>query len=460
MITLDKERIWKEALCELEMLVSKANFSTWFQNTNILELKEGLVLLSVPNSFTCEWIKNKYHKFIIKTLRKIEPTIRSVEYTICNQPLQVYKKSSFKLKEDEYKQKETPQMEINELYESEDSLNPRYSMGNFIVGSFNELAFAAATAVAKNIGNLYNPLFVYGGVGLGKTHLIQATGNKVKELNPKIKIKYTTLEKFANALIQSIQNNQTYDFKENYKKYDLLILDDIQFLAGKQKTQEEFFHIFNTLYENNKQIILSSDRPPKSIQDLEERLRSRFEGGMMADISEPDYESRIAILKSKAQIKNIGVNDEIIEYIATSIKSNIRELEGALTLIGGQVNLLGKNLSLNEIKNILNKNTCSKKKITFNKIIKTVADFYEIEEKNLFEKSRRKEYVLPRQIAMYLLREDFNGSYPYIGQKFGGRDHTTVIHAYEKVSSDLKKDQDLKDRLNKIRGLLYEEQVV
>lgn len=454
---LDPEKLWKEVLSELELLVSKANFSTWLQNTNVVDTKEDIILLSVPNSFTKEWIQNKYHKFIIKALRRIEPSIRSIEYTICNQANPVYKKNVMRYKELLTDTKELPQMEFNEFYENEESLNPRYTFDNFIVGSFNELAHAAAIAVTKSPGTQYNPLFIYGGVGLGKTHLLQAIGNQIKTQNKNLKIKYITSEKFSNGLVQSLQNNQIHAFKEMHKQYDLLIVDDVQFFAGRQKTQEEFFHVFNTLYENDKQIIFSSDRSPKSIPDIEERLRSRFEGGMMADVSEPEYEARVAILKSKLEIKSLSLSEEVVEHIASVIKNNIRELEGMLNLICGQTNLLKKVLSLVEVKDLLNKNIYSKKKITFNKIIKTVATFYEIEEQNLFEKSRKKEHVLPRQVAMYLLREDFNGSYPFIGQKFGGRDHTTVIHAYEKISRDNKKDQQLKNQIQKIRELLYEQ---
>jgi len=450
----DTNKLWCEALVDIELAVSKANFVTWFQNTNIRDTRNGTVYLSVPNSFAKEWIKNKYDKYIIKALRKIDPSLRNIEYIICNQPVK-YEKTPIKYKIP-IQTPDIPQLEFKEFYESKDSLNPRYSFDNFIVGSFNELAHAAAVAVTKNLGKTYNPLFIYGGVGLGKTHLLQATGNKIKELIPNVKAKYTTTEKFTNELIQSIQNNKTYDFKENYKKYDLLIIDDIQFLSGKTKTQEEFFHIFNTLYESNKQIIFSSDRPPKAISDIEERLRSRFEGGMMADVSEPELEARIAILKSKAKEKMIDLNEEVFEYIASNIKSNIRELEGSLNLLSAQMKLLGKNLSFEEIKDVFSKNLMqAKKKITFSKIIKIVSEFYETEEKNLFEKSRKKEFVLPRQIAMFLLREDLNGSYPYIGQKFGGRDHTTVIHAYEKISNDLQKNQRLKDEIQKIRESLY-----
>ena len=454
---LETEKLWKEVLNEIELLVSGANFTTWLQNTSINKLRNGVVFINVPSGFAKEWIKNKYNKYIMKSLRNINPSIRSVEYVICGNTTNYSQKVTLKYKPSEQKEQETPQLELRDLCATQDSLNQRYTLDNFIVGSFNELAHAAIVAVTKNLGVLYNPLFIYGGVGLGKTHLLQAAGNKVKENKKDVTVKYTTTEKFTNELIQSIQNQTVYDFKEKYKKYDLLIVDDIQFLAKKQKTQEEFFHIFNTLYEKNKQIIFSSDRPPKSIPDIEDRLRSRFEGGMMADISEPEYEARVAILKTKASVGDINLSEEIIDYIATVIKNNIRELEGALNVISAQTKLLKKNLSVSETKDLLNKNIAySRRKITFNKIVKTVSDFYEIEEQHLFEKSRKKEFVVPRQIAMYLLREDFSGSYPYIGQKFGGRDHTTVIHAYDKISTCLKKDQKIKDEIQKIRSCLYE----
>jgi len=252
-----------------------------------------------------------------------------------------------------------------------------------------------------------------------------------------------------------MQNGEMPAFKEKYRKYDVLILDDIQFISGKARTQEEFFHTFNTLYEDNKQIILSADRPPKSMKELEERLRSRFEGGIMTDILEPEYESRLAILKAKAEVKSYHPSIEIIEYIASNIKSNIRELEGSLNSIIAKEQLMERSLNLDEVKEILNKNTKPKKLLTAAQIIKTVAEFYNIQEKSLFEKTSKKEIVKPRQVAMYLLREDFNGSYPYIGQKFGGRDHTTAIHSYEKISQDLKKDERLSEEIKTIRNSLY-----
>lgn len=458
MTQLETDKIWGEVLAELELMISRANFATWFNHTSIANtVEDGVVCVNVPNGFTKEWIQNKYHGVIIKILRRIDPSIRSLEYIICGKQTNVYKKQPVKYRVAAAEGKNAPQMEFGEFYETEESLNPRYTFENFVVGSFNELAHAAGVAITKNMGTLYNPLFIYGGVGLGKTHLLQAIGNKLKEQNPNLKAKYITSEKFTNNLVHSLQNNQIHAFKESHKQYDLLIIDDVQFFAGKQKTQEEFFHVFNTLYENNKQIIFSSDRPPKSIPDIEERLRSRFEGGMMADISEPELETRIAILKLKSQQKNISLSDETLEFTASLFKNSIRELEGALNIIYGQMSLLEKELSLQEIKDILNKNVYSRKKVTFNKIIKTIAEFYDLEEQNLFEKSRRKEFVLPRQIAMYLLREDFCGSYPFIGQKFGGRDHTTVMHAYEKISTELKKNQQFKDEIQKIRGFLYDQ---
>lgn len=449
----DTEKLWKEALVEIELLVSRANFVTWFQNTKIKDIKNGTIYLSVPNSFAKEWIQKKYNTFIIKSLRKIDPSIRSIEYIIHNTPIEVDKRSLIRTP---IRKPDESQMSLSEFYKSTDSLNPKYQFDNFIIGSFNELAHAAAIAVTKKLGLAYNPLFIYGGVGLGKTHLLQAIGNEIKKQNEKTRIKYTTTERFTNEYIQSLKTNKIYEFKNSYIKYDLLIIDDIQFLAKKTKTQEEFFHVFNTLYEHNKQIILSSDRSPKSIPNLEERLRSRFEGGMMADVSEPEYEARIAILSSKAQEKNFNLTKESIEYIASSIKNNIRELEGFLNMLLAQSRLLERDLSIEEIKNLLKKSlTKSKKKITFNQIIKTIADFYEIKEQNIFEKSRKKEYVTPRQIAMYILRKDFNGSYPYIGKKFGGRDHTTVIHACEKIDKDHKNDQKIKNDIQLIRDYLY-----
>lgn len=446
---MTNEELWKSALQKLELEISRANFATWFRHTIITDQIEGKVLIGTPSAFVKEWLENKYQRSVLKSLRLLSSEVRSVEFVITSTSTPLVTKTPLPKPTEE-------QMDFREFYiDKETNLNPRYTFENFIVGVFNELAHASAFAITKNIGSLYNPLFIYGGVGLGKTHLLQAIGNTVKAEHPTKKIYYVSAEKFANELVSSIRNNETGIFKDKYRSFDMLIIDDIQFISNRISTQEEVFHTFNTMYESNKQIVFSSDRPPKSIQKLEERLRSRFEGGMMADISEPEYETRLAILQTKAsQKQEYRPTLEILEYIASAIHSNIRELEGALNSIIVGSKIKKRSLSLNEVKDVLSKNTVPKKILSASQIIKYVAQFYDVPEKYLFEKTRRKEVVRPRQIAMYLLREDFNGSYPYIGQKFGGRDHTTAIHAYTKVAQDLKRDDRLKEEIKSIRAQL------
>ncbi|MEK7178286.1 MAG: chromosomal replication initiator protein DnaA, partial [Patescibacteria group bacterium] len=440
---MDLNELWKAALGEIELQVSRANFKTWLQNTSITDKKEGVVTIAVPNSFTKEWLENKYHKFILRSLRNLESEIKEVNYQI----KQNISKEDFKGKnvfreEDRVVRKQLDFQELN--VNTLTNLNPRYAFDNFIVGSSNELAHAAASVVVKNLGKKYNPLFIYGGVGLGKTHLIQAIGNQVKKEFPTKKVKYVTSERFTSEVISALRSgslrpNDIDDFKKRWREIDLLIIDDIQFLSGKEKTQEEFFHTFNALYDAGKQIVLSSDRPPKSIQTLEERLRSRFEGGMVADISYPDLETRVAILKSKASEKNVVLSDEIFEYVAQNIKKNVRELEGALNrLIAANYQPNQKELTLNDAKKILNLilNT-PKKSTTLKSIIKAVAEFYDVSEKDVLDRSRKKEIVKPRQIIMYLLREELKSSFPFIGLKIGGRDHTTAIHACEKIKKEI-----------------------
>ncbi|MDP3004017.1 MAG: chromosomal replication initiator protein DnaA [Candidatus Azambacteria bacterium] len=458
---MELNELWKAALGEIELQVSRANFKTWLQNTSIADKKDGVVTIAVPNSFTKEWLENKYHKFILKSLRNLESEIKEVNYQIKQNVIKESFKGKNVFKEEDRiikKQLDFQELNVNTLT----NLNPRYTFDNFIVGPSNELAQAAALAVTKNLGKKYNPLFIYGGVGLGKTHLIQAIGNQVKKENPVKKVKYVTSERFTSEVISALRSgslrpNDIDDFKKRWREIDLLIIDDIQFLAGKEKTQEEFFYTFNALYEAGKQIILSSDRPPKSIQTLEERLRSRFEGGMIADISYPDLETRIAILKSKAGEKSVVLSDEIFEYIAQNIKKNVRELEGALNrLIAANYQVNQKELNLNDAKKILNSilNT-PKKSTTLKNIIKAVAEFYDVSEKDLLERSRKKEIVKPRQIIMYLLREELKSSFPFIGLKIGGRDHTTAIHACEKIRKEIELDSNLNDEINLIKEKLY-----
>ena len=458
---MDLHELWKAALGEIGLQISKANYKTWLANTSIVDKKNGVVTIAVPNSFTREWLENKYHKFILRSLRNIESEIKEVTYQIKPNYAKEELKNKKQLKEDEliiHKQLDFAELNVD----VETNLNPRYTFDNFVVGPSNELAHAAASAIVKNLGNKYNPLFIYGGVGLGKTHLIQAIGNAVKKENRNKKIKYVTSERFTSELITTLRSgslrpNDIDDFKKRWREIDLLIIDDIQFLSGKEKTQDIFFHTFNALYDAGKQIIISSDRPPKSIQTLEERLRSRFEGGMVADIGYPDLETRIAILKSKANEKGFDFSYEIFEYIALNIKKNVRELEGALNrVIASNLNTNKKDLNLTEVKKALNTIVNTPKKSTnLKNIIKAVAEFYDISEKELLERSRKKEIVKPRQVIMYLLREELKSSFPFIGLKIGGRDHTTAIHACDKIRKEIESDQNFNDEINMIREKLY-----
>ncbi|HPS21476.1 MAG TPA: chromosomal replication initiator protein DnaA [Candidatus Paceibacterota bacterium] len=445
---MDTKQLWKNCLIEIEGTVSKANFSTWFKNTCILKEEGGVIYIGVPNEFVRDWIKNKYHKLITKTIANSYENMRAIEYMIT--------------KLDPEKQ-EIPAISINtinkelplkDLYVNpEDNLNSRYQFDSFIVGTFNELAYAAGQAIIENPGTKYNPFFVYGGTGLGKTHLLQAIGNSIKTKYANKKVHYITLEKFATDFVNSLQGNKANTFKEKYRKYDLLIIDDIQFIGKMEKIQEELFHTFNTFYENNKQIIFSSDKHPNHMPELADRLKSRFAAGMIVDISEPDYESRLAILKVKTKDLQIDLSDEVVDYIATAIQGNVRELEGSLNSIICHYQLKKRPLSISEVKNLLKNNIRPKKNVAIKDVVKTVSDYYNIEEASIYEKTRRKEIVRARQVVMFLLREDFNVSYPLIGQKLGGKDHTTVIHSYLKIKSDLKNEPQLQQEVEQIRTL-------
>ncbi|MBZ1345128.1 MAG: chromosomal replication initiator protein DnaA [Candidatus Nealsonbacteria bacterium] len=447
---MSNEELWQAVIAQIQLNISSANFATWFKNTNILSFNEGGVIVSVPNSFTKEWLENKYNKIIFKTLREIDPKIKDIKYTITKGGLKITKKTSEILEQ-------INQLELLETgLNKETNLNPRYTFENFIVGPFNELPYAAATALCQNPGSVYNPLFVYGGVGLGKTHILQAIGNEIIKNFPDKKIKYIPSEKFISGIINAIKNREAENFKSKFKAIDVLIVDDVQFLAGKEKTQEEFFHIFNALYQKNNQIVISSDRSPKNIPALTERLRSRFEGGMIVDIGIPDLETRVVILKTKAQEKKVEFSEEIYHYIASQIQKNIRELEGCLNrlIIHQKLNKTPLDLELTKV--ILKNITLSSSKTASpKKIIQTVAEFYDLKEKDLLVSTRRKEIVFPRQIAMYLLRTENNYSYPFIGKKFSGKDHTTVIYSFEKISREIEKNEKLEEEINLIKQRIY-----
>lgn len=450
----ENKELWQRALTDIELEVSPANFNTWFKNTSICKCEDGVVYVGVPNAFVKEWLTTKFHKLIIKTLRELDQSVRRIEF-------QIYRAEDRRRDEarEERRQAQfSEQMRIQEVFISkEDNLNPKYTFDSFVVGSFNDLAHAAAQAIIANPGLNYNPLFIYGPTGLGKTHLLQAIGNEIKQRHNK-KIYYTTVEKYYLEFTDSMLRNNIGSFKEKYRKYDVVIIDDIQFLTGKEKTQEELFHMFNSLHDQNRQIIFSSDRPPKQIQGIEDRLRTRFEGGMIVDVTKPEFEARLAILQKKTAQNQCIIEAEILEYIAETISESIRELEGVLNSIIVQTQLKKRALSLEEIKNVIKNNLKPQRSISITDVITTVSGFYSVEEHMLYEKTRRKEVVKPRQIVMYILREDFSVSYPYIGQKLGGRDHTTVIHAYEKIKRELKENEILVNELKQIKNLLYGEQ--
>jgi len=453
---MNHEELWRSVLGEIEFEVSRANFATWFKHTSIQGIAGGIATIVVPNAFAKEWLEKKFHKNILKSLRSNSQEIRNAAYVVAiGEPIT----PPTPKKRVQQHESTDEQLEFKEFSVDRDTnLNPKYTFETFIIGTFNEFAHAAGISITKNLGSLYNPFFVYGGVGLGKTHLLHAIGNKVKQEHPDYKILYLTSERFVNELISILQNREPLNaFKEKYRSIDLLIIDDVQFIAGKAKSEEEFFHTFNALYERGKQIIFSSDKPPKAIQNLEERLRSRFEAGLTADISEPEYEARLAILRLKVAQKEYLLADNVLEYIASSIQKNIRELEGALNLVVAKAKVKGRPLSLDEARIALEQITIGNKRIvTVNQIMKAVSEFYELVDGGLLERSRRREVVKPRQIAMYLLRDDYHGSYPMIGQKLGGRDHTTALHAYEKISRELKQDLKLVEEVKQIRAKIYE----
>jgi len=446
---LDNKQFWQSALNEIELEISKANFRTWFKNTHITKQDGGTIHIGVPNAFAKDWLCSKYNKLILKSLRDIHDGVRGVEYVICKETEQPGDYIPIM----EQKNIINEQFPMQDLYvNKEDNLNPRYTFDSFIIGSFNELAHAAAQAIIRQPGVIYNPFFVYGHTGLGKTHLIQSIGNYLKKEHGK-KVFYISSERFSLDYVNSVQSNTRNSFKEKYRKYDAFIMDDIQFLSGKEKTQEELFHLFNHLYENNKQIIFSSDKHHNYIQGLEERLKSRFGAGMIVDISPPDYESKVAIIKNKLKTHNLTLSNDIIECISSSLIGSIREMEGILNTIAVQTQIRNRSLNIIEVKDLIKTNSKPKKTISIQEVTKIVAEFYKIEESVIYEKTRRKEVVRPRQIAMYILREDFNTSFPLIGQKLGGRDHTTVIHAYEKIKGEVKKDDLLSQEISQIRAM-------
>ncbi len=457
---MNNQQLWQSVLGNIEVSLSKANFTTWFKNTSILEKNNDYIIVSVPNSFTKEWLQNKYSAEILKTLRAIAPEVREIRYQVLGTG-QAASPATQPGQTQQPKGQETARVApgTTAAFTStalSNGLNPRYTFDSFIVGKNNELANAAALAVSERPGTIYNPLFLYGGVGLGKTHLMQAIGHKVLETNPTAKILYISSERFTNEFVQALGQGRIPQFKELYRNVDVLMIDDIQFLAGKETTQEEFFHTFNTLHQNNKQVILSSDRLPKDIPAIEERLVSRFAWGMIADIQAPDFETRLAILRTKCTEKKYEVSNEVLTYIAEVVQSNIRELEGALNrmIVYCQLNNISPSVEL--AKTVLAGVASQKKKVLSpRKIMEAVSDFYNISVDDLLRQSRRKEFVKPRQIAMYLMRIELENSFPSIGDHFNGRDHTTVMHAVDKINRLIAEKESMKQEIDLIVNKLY-----
>lgn len=468
---MTNEQIWQAVLGEIEVSLSRANFITWFKDTFISSFENERIIICVPNAFVKKWLEEKYHKNILSALENV--TKQKIQEIIYKIELRHNKGVSLLPKNEVGREALTakslneattiPELETNTTNNSASGggvnrfgLNPRYVFENFIVGRGNELAHAACLAVVDKLGKSYNPLFIYGGVGLGKTHLLQAIGNAVAKKTDKIL--YVTSEKFTNNYIQAVKGGRAKEFKNLYRNVDLLLVDDVQFMGGKDGTQEEFFHTFNELQQNDKQIVLTSDRPPKSIPAIESRLISRFESGMVADVGKPDIETKIAILEKKAIEKEFPLDKEILSYIAEHVQNNIRELEGALTKVMVSHQFKGLTPSLKSVKEILSDyiSSVQTKSLSPKEIIEATAKFYNLSYKDLVGKGRKKELVWPRQIAIFLIREEIGSSYPTIGAELGGRDHTTAMHSYNKIYQEVKElgNEKIKQELESIKQLL------
>ncbi len=441
--------VWKQILERIKKEVPPSSYNTWLKDSKVDIYLDGILKILVQNSFAKDWIMGKCYTKILTYLREVDSDIKNVEFNIS--PTVVKDKAVEPEKKVDRQQKN--ELPLKDHYiDLHDNLNPKYIFDSFVVGSFNELAFASAQAIIKKPG-VYNPLFFHGSTGVGKTHLMQAVGNYYKN-NLNKKVYYVTSERFTSDYISSLQNNKINQFKEKYRKYDLLIMDDIQFLSNKEKTQEEIFHLFNHLYDNQKQIIFSSDQHPNYLQNLESRLKSRFSQGMIIDITNIDTESKIAIIRSKLAQTEFILDDDTIQYLAETLEGSIREIEGIINNIAMQSSVRGRPLNLDEVRDMTKNVVKSTKNIAFKDILKAVASFYKVDEQSILEKNRKQEIVRPRQVLMYILRADFGNSLSIIGQKLGGRDHTTVLHACEKVAAELKNDNILLEEVVQIRSML------
>jgi chromosomal replication initiator protein len=449
------ENLWKSCLEGLAEHVSPQHYATWFRPIKVLGGSDDVIELEVPNRFFLEWIKEHYQLLILEVLRRISSKEMTLTWTIAAattaEPL-ARKAAGNNAKGASTKKKPAKSKDVETLTK-EVGLNYKYTFDNFVVGPANEFAHAACSAVAKNLASKYNPLFIYGGVGLGKTHLLQAIGHAVLKLNPSTKICYYSSERFMNDFINYVSRQKMSDFRGKFRNVDLLLIDDIQFWAGKERTQEEFFHTFNTLHENHKQIIVTSDKFPKDIAGIEERLRSRFEWGLVADIQPPDTETRIAILKRKALAEGIDLPNDVAAWLASISNSNVRELEGFLNRVIAVSSLTNQEISLEMSKKAL-KNLLKKQEdriVTIVEIQRAVSTYYNVKTSDLKSKRRHKSIAFPRQVAMYIARDTGSFSYPEIGSAFGGKDHSTAIHAYKKINTSAKENGELFRSIQQIK---------
>ncbi len=435
-VSMDQEKVWEEILLLIENRMSKQGYDTWFSQSKLLSIDGNRLLIEVPSKFHRDWIKEHHWGTLSEVISEVTKR-KDVEIDFFVQPQQA-KKTVRHTKEEK---KEGREEKIG-LFEK------KYTFNTFVVGPSNQFAHAAAKAVADAPGRAYNPLFIYSGVGLGKTHLVNAIGHHIQSRSPRTKVAYLSSEQFTNELINRMSHQRMEEFRQKYRNMDILLIDDIQFIAGKERTQEEFFHTFNALYEAQKQIVLTSDRQPKEIPDIEERLRSRFESGLISDIQPPDLETRIAILKKKADFWGIRLPDDVAEFLASIMKSNIRELEGGLVKLGAVSSLTNTEITQELAKNELKYLIDSREKVITNDLIqKIVAESFGVKISDLKSKRRTKAVVLPRQVAMYLCRNLANSSLPEIGNFFGGKDHSTVIHAVKVIEEKKEKDPDLRARI-------------
>jgi len=450
--------VWQAVLGEIELSVSRGNFVTWFKNTSLLEVSEEKIVVGVPNIFIKQQLERKYSDLVSDTLKRNGVVAPIIEYKISNTPVSKPDETTdLESVSDEDDLGEprvtTPQSSLSHSYRQ--GLNERYTFETFVVGASNELAFAACQAVATSPGTKYNPLFLYGGVGIGKTHLLQAVGNTLAGRNADAKILYISTEQFVQEFVDALRFRKTATFASHYRTADVLIVDDIQFIAGKEKMQEEFFHTFNALHQANKQIIISSDKPPKDIATLEERLRSRFGGGMSIDMQIPDYETRCAIVQSKAQAHDIVLPQDVVEYLAVNVQTNIRELEGALNQLLAFCEMRNLDPTLAVASSLLNVSKTRPKHLSAKQIIERTARHFQIPIEDIVGPKRDKDIVVPRQIAMYMLRNELHLSFPKIARELGRKDHTTAIHSVEKIEKESKADPSIRTAISEIREHLY-----